>query len=148
MYFVKTWSMRWDDILRDVLFPDEELKSLMMIPEGTDIVTWVEKYFVDEETCTDLVEDEDVRILWYEDQSSRTANPLVAQRRFGFDIYVKREHNRDATNDLLRSRARMITQRLIEILTLKDSVGQVGFTYVDDYQIGTKTVGYIRHHLV
>ena len=27
MKIVKSWSMRWDDILRDVLFPDEELAA-------------------------------------------------------------------------------------------------------------------------
>lgn len=148
MYFVKTWSMRWDDIIRDVLFPETELAELMMIPADTDIITWTNKYFVDAALCTDLVEDEDVRVLWYEDQSSKTTNPYVKRRKICFDIYVKEEHIRDATNDLLRSRCKMIAQKLTEILTLKDTVGQVAFMYDDDYAIGTKTVGYVRHHLV
>lgn len=148
MYFVKTWSMRWDDIIRDVLFPETELAELMMIPTDTDIITWTNKYFVDAALCTDLVEDEDVRVLWYEDQSSKTTNPLVNRRKICFDIYVKAEHVRDATTDMLRSRCKMIAQKLTEILTLKDSVGQVAFMYNDDYAIGTKTVGYVRHHLV
>lgn len=120
----------------------------MMIPEDTDIVTWVNKYFVDAAICTDLVEDEDVRVLWYEDQSSTTANPLVNRRKMCFDIYVKDEHVRDATDDYLRPRPRMITQKLIEILTLRDAVWQIAFMYNDDYDIGTKMVGYTRHHLV
>lgn len=140
--------MRWDNIQRDVLFPDEELKEQMMIPANTNIVTWVKKYFVAEALCTELVTDEDVRILWYEDQSSRTSNPLVNNRKLCFDIYVKSEHNFDATNDLLRSRARMISQKLEEMLTFPDIVGRVDFSYVDDYDIGTKMVGYVRHHLV
>ena len=120
----------------------------MMIPANTNIVTWAKKYFVAEALCTELVTDEDVRILWYEDQSSRTSNPLVNNRKLCFDIYVKSEHNFDATNDLLRSRARMISQKLEEILTFPDIVGRVDFSYVDDYDIGTKMVGYVRHHLV
>lgn len=120
----------------------------MMIPANTNIVTWGKKYFVAEALCTELVTDEDVRILWYEDQSSRTSNPLVNNRKLCFDIYVKSEHNFDATNDLLRSRARMISQKLEEILTFPDIVGRVDFSYVDDYDIGTKMVGYVRHHLV
>lgn len=147
MKIIKSWSMRWDDILRDVLFPDEELAEYMMIPEGTDIITWTNKYFVDAELCNELVRDEDVRVLWYEEQSSHTTNPLVNRRKMCFDIYVKEEHIKDATNDLLRSRARMIAQKIQEILTWRDAVGQVSFMYVDDYQLGTKTVGYVRHHL-
>lgn len=147
MRIVKSWSMRWDDILRDVLFPDEELAELMMIPEDTDIVTWIEKYFVDAALCTELVTDEDVRILWYEDQSRRTTNPLVNGRVLSFDIYVKTDHLRDATNDLLRTRTRMIVEKLTEILTSRDTVGRIAFMYDDDYSLGTKTVGYMRHRL-
>lgn len=110
MKIIKSWQMRWDDIIRDVLFPNEELATLMMIPENTGIVRWTNKYFVDAALCTDLVTDEDVRVLWWEDQSSHTNNPLVLNRKLCFDIYVKAEHDRDATNDLLRGRTRMISQ--------------------------------------
>lgn len=120
----------------------------MMVPEGTDIVTWINKYFVDATICTDIVTDENVRVLWWEDQSSRTNNPLVSNRKLCFDIYVKSEHVKDATNDLLRSRAKMISQQLQEILTFRNTVGQVAFRYYDDYDLGTKMVGYVRHRLV
>lgn len=119
-----------------------------MVPEGTDIVTWINKYFVDATICTDIVTDENVRVLWWEDQSSRTNNPLVSNRKLCFDIYVKSEHVKDATNDLLRSRAKMISQQLQEILTFRNTVGQVAFRYYDDYDLGTKMVGYVRHRLV
>lgn len=119
-----------------------------MIPAKTDIVTWVNKYFVDAALCTDIVTDEDVRILWYEDQSTVTSNPLVNRRKLCFDIYVKREHARDASGDYLRTRPRMIAQKLMEMLTMPDSVGQVAFMYNDDFDIGTNMVGYLRHHLV
>ena len=119
-----------------------------MIPEGTDIITWTKKYFVDASLCSELVTDEDVRVLWFEEQSTSTRNPLVNRRRIGFDIYVKHEHANDATNDLLRSRNRMIAQKLTEILTMKDQVGRVAFMYNDDYNLGTSTVGYTRHRLV
>ena len=91
--------MRWDDILRDVLFPDKELAELMMIPEGTNIITWIDRYFVDYAMCTELVRDEDVRVVWAEDQSTHTTNYLVNKRKISFDIYVKLEHNKDASDD-------------------------------------------------
>ena len=148
MIVTKSWADRWNDIQRDVLFPDEELKQLMMIPNNTNIVTWMKKYFVSEALCTELVTDEDVRVLWYEDQSQHTNNPLVNNRRLAFDIYVKQEHDNDATNDLLVSRAKLIAQKLQEILTFPKVVGHVVFHYVDDYDVGTKMVGYVRHHLM
>ena len=135
MIVTKSWADRWNDIQRDVLFPDEELKQLMMIPNNTNIVTWMKT-------------DEDVRVLWYEDQSQHTNNPLVNNRRLAFDIYVKQEHDNDATNDLLVSRAKLIAQKLQEILTFPKVVGHVVFHYVDDYDVGTKMVGYVRHHLM
>ena len=61
----------------------------MMIPTGTNIITWKNKYFVDATICTELVTDEDVRILWWEDQSSKTNNALVNNRKIIMDIYVK-----------------------------------------------------------
>lgn len=120
----------------------------MMIPDDTNIVTWMKKYFVSEALCTELVTDEDVRVLWYEDQSQHTNNPLVNNRRLAFDIYVKQEHDNDATNDLFVSRAKLIAQKLQEILTFPKVVGRVVFHYVDDYDVGTKMVGYVRHHLM
>ena len=145
MLIEKTWAMRWDDIRRYVIFPDTELAMLMMIPDGTNIITWSNKFFVDSTLCTELVKDEDVRVLWGEAPSAKTGNPNVNNRRLEFDIYVKREHLNDATNDLLQSRARLISQKLQEILTSKELLGQMVFRYVDDYSIGTKMVGYVRH---
>lgn len=119
-----------------------------MIPENTDIVTWINKYFVDYAICTELVKDEDVRVIWYEDQSTNTGNPLVNRRNLVFDIYVKSEHEHDATDDLFRSRTRMVSQKIQEMLTMQYCVGQIAFMYQDDYDMGTKTVGYVRHRLV
>ena len=119
----------------------------MLVPAGTNIVTFVNKYFVDAAICTDLVTDEDVRILWFEEGSASTGNPSVNKKKLSFDIYVKRERLNDASNDALRSRARMISQKLQEMLTYEDAVGRITFGYVDDYSLGTRMVGYIRHRL-
>lgn len=82
---------------------------------------------------TVLVEDEDVRVLWYEEPSAQTGNPNVAKKKMSFDIYVRRERLNDATNDRLQSRARMISQKLQELLTDEEQVGRICFSYVDDY---------------
>lgn len=97
---------------------------------------------------TALMTDEDVRILWYEEPNEPTGNPNVFRKKMCFDIYVRTERLNDATDDRLQSRARLISQKLQELLTEKDQVGQIDFDYVDDYSLGTKMVGYVRHHLV
>ena len=42
----------------------------------------------------------------------------------------------------------MIAQKLQELLTFPETVERVNFDYVDDYGLGTKMVGYVRHRLV
>lgn len=120
----------------------------MRVPEGTPILTWCNKYFVDTAQSTELLTDEDVRVLWYEERGDVTGNPNVLRKKICFDIYVRREHLNDATRDMLESRAELISQKLQELLTDKPQVGQIDFDYVDDYGLGTKMVGYVRHHLV
>ena len=120
----------------------------MLIPDGTPILTWCGKYFVDSVMSTELITDEDVRVLWYEDRSDPTGNPNVFRKKMCFDIYVRRERLNDVTKDRLQSRARLISQRLQELLTEKPQVGQIDFDYADDYSLGTKMVGYVRHHLI
>ena len=120
----------------------------MLIPENTPILAWCSKYFVDAVMSTELMTDEDVRILWYEEPNETTGNPNVFRKKICFDIYVRRERLHDATNDRLQSRARMISQKIQELLTEKPQVGQIKFDYVDDYSLGTKMVGYVRHHLI
>lgn len=95
-----------------------------------------------------LVEDEDVRVLWYEEASGQTGNPNVLKRKICFDIYVRREHLNDVTNDIFQSRARMVSQKIQELLSGREQVGRICFAYSDDYALGTKMVGYVRHHLV
>lgn len=120
----------------------------MMLPANTNIVTWTNRYFVNATTCTELVKDEDVRVLWGYADSAHTGNPNVNSRRLEFDIYVKRAHLNDATDDLLQSRAELISQKIQELLTTKEVTGHIVFRYVDDYGLGTKMVGYVRHKLI
>lgn len=38
---LRTWHDNWNNVIRDVLFPDVELKSLMLIPKGTGIKDFI-----------------------------------------------------------------------------------------------------------
>ena len=44
----KTWDDDWNDVIRTVFFKDEVLKHLMMVPEGTPIVAFITKYFIED----------------------------------------------------------------------------------------------------
>lgn len=110
----KTWHDLWSDVLRDVIFPDETLKDLMLIP-GThkkNIKTFIEKYFIEDTLPDELVTDEDVRILYYETEGSGFGTPHVIQKYLEFDIFVRNTVLYTATSDRLQRRDKLILTRL------------------------------------
>lgn len=36
----RTWQDNWNNVIRNVLFPDDKLKELMLVPTDTDIMTF------------------------------------------------------------------------------------------------------------
>ena len=145
-----TWHDRWNDVIRDVLFPDEVLKELMLIPATNrkNIKTFIEKYFVEDALPDELVTDEDVRILYYETEGSSIGHPNIIQKYLEFDIFVKNASLYNATNDRLQRRDKLILARLKHLLLSETYVCGLRFAYTDDYHLGAKTVGYRRYHAV
>ena len=90
---------------------------------------------------------QDVRILYYDTKGFDMYVEKVRGRRIEFDIYVKEKHLRDATKDRLRLRTQMIARRLRKLLTQNRYTCGIRFTCEDDYDLGTKTVGYSRYHI-
>jgi len=44
---VRTWDDNWNDAIRHVLYPDEALRSLLLIPaDERNIQTFIQKYLV------------------------------------------------------------------------------------------------------
>jgi hypothetical protein len=41
-----TWIHDWNEIIRDVIYPDTELRRLMRLPKGTGIIEFIDKYFM------------------------------------------------------------------------------------------------------
>ena len=101
----RTWKDNWNNVIRDVLFQDDVLMELMMIPEGTTITKFIEKYFVeDDESTTEILTDEMVRIVYHGSEGADFGNPNVKSRYKEFDIYVKKEALHTATRDRLQNR--------------------------------------------
>ena len=111
------WIDDWNDILRDVIFADDELKRLMLIPENTNIITFIDKYFVRAGYTTKVLTNESVRIVYGNVHSTETRNPNVTRNEMSFDIYVKLDHIHNAENDRLVMRTHLIAKRLIDLLT-------------------------------
>lgn len=141
------WITEWNTILRKAIFKDEELKELMMIPEGTDIITFFDKYFIRAAFTNELVEHEDVRIVYGVVNNDDTDVSDVKRNTLNFDIYVKTEHLHDVGRDRLLYRTELIAERLKNILKLNDFVQNTGYKFRmgGEGELGTRTVGYNRY---
>lgn len=146
----RTWHDNWNDVIRNVLFPDVELKTLMRIPAGSvnNIREFIGKYFIEDAMPDEPVVNEDVRVIYYEEEGSKLGTPHVTKKILSFDIYVKESMLYNATNDRLQRRDKLIAQRLKELLLWKEHVCGLRFQYEDEYHLGARTIGYRRYHLV
>lgn len=134
-----------------MIFPDAELKALLLIPEAehSDIRAFVGRYFIEDAMPDELVTDEKVRVIYYETEGSKLNNdPHITKKYLEFDIYVEAESLYNVGSDRLCRRDKKISQRLKELLTGERYVCGLRFTWEDDYHLGAKTVGYRRFHTV
>ena len=143
----RTWQDNWNNVVRNVLFPDEKLKELMLVPQGTDIMTFQKKYFIRDSSVDELLSNEKVRVVHYDNESNFTKNKGVRLKYKNFDIFVSEDVEHTADIDRLRSRQVLIAER-IKYLLLRQSVCEnIRFQYEDEYDQWTKTVGYKLYHL-
>lgn len=64
-----------------------------------------------------------------------------------FDVYVKNEALHTWDNDRLKRRDHLIARRIRYLLTRDKHTERMTFTASDDFDLGTKVVGYSRYHL-
>ena len=146
---IKTWKDNLNDVIRDVIFTDQELLDYMLIPEEDreNIIKFIDKQFIKDPAPDELVTTEDVRIAFSE-QPGRSIGKYVLKKMMYFDVFVKDNHMHDVGDDLLVSRTDVICQRLKELLTDEKYVCNIDFSYEDDYSLYTKVAGYTRHRIV
>ena len=148
---ISSWMNDWNDIIRHVIFKDEELKSLMMIPEGTNIIQFIDKYFIRAGYTNELLEKEDVRIVYGDTDTASTKVPNVKKNVLSFDIYVRKTKLHNATNDRLQYRTHLIANRLNKLLTKGGTSGKYlgGYRFwpSKETDLGTRTVGYVRYNI-
>ena len=84
----------------------------------------------------------------YDTQGYETGNKNVIRKYKVFDIYVKESELYNATNDRIKNRALLISERIKYLLLKQEVICGLHFDYRDEYDLWTKTVGYYRYHLV
>ena len=141
------WINDWNTIIRRVIFADSELKTLMKLPANTNIISFIDKYFIRAGYTNKLVENEAVRIVYSDIQGYDTKVPNVKQKMLTFDIYVKTEDLHNVGNDRLVMRTQLIANRLIELLTKSRYLQDTGYRFwvAGDWDLGTRTTGYARY---
>lgn len=148
---ISSWMNDWNDIIRYVIFPDEELKSLMMVPEETTIIQFTDKYFIRAGYTNELLEKEDVRIVYGDTDAVSTNVPNVKKNVLSFDIYVRKTDLHNVTNDRLQYRTHLIANRLNTLLTKGGTSGRYlgGYRFwpSKETDLGTRTVGYVRYNI-
>lgn len=143
---VRTWHDAWNDIIRDVIFADDQLKRLMKIPEDTNIIDFIDRYFIRAGFTNNLLTNESVRIV-YGDVFSDLQTYKVSRNEMSFDIYVKTEDLHNVEKDRLVLRTNRIAERLIYLLTKSRYTKDYRFWVVHDHDMGTSTIGYVRHNV-
>ena len=143
----RTWQDNWNNVIRNVLFPDDKLKALMLVPVGTDIVTFQKKYFIRDGSTDELLTNEKVRVVTYDEEGSFTFNKNVRVKYKNFDIFVSEDVEHTADIDRLRSRQILIAERIKYLLLRQQVVENLRFQYEDEYDMWTKTVGYKMYKL-
>ena len=143
----RTWQDNMNNVTRNVLFPDEKLKELMLVPAGTDILKFCDKYFIRDGSTDELLTNEKVRIVHRDVEGMDLYNPNVKGKYHQFDIFVSEDVEHTADRDRLRSRQVMIAERIKYLLLRRKVCEQITFQYEDEYDLWTKTVGYKLYRL-
>ena len=108
---IQTWKDNWNDVIRYVIFKDAPLKELMLIPENTSIVNFIDKYFIQNEVGDEILCDEKVRVVYYDSKGKDTGNKGVRLHYKEFDIFVRDDVLHTASDDRLQNRYDLIAER-------------------------------------
>lgn len=141
------WMNDWNTIIRKIIFPDHDLKTLMKIPPKTGILQFIDTYFIRAGYTNKILTNETCRIIYSDNQPYDTDVPNVKRHTMFFDIYVKMEDLHNVGDDRLVFRTYLIGDRLSELLTSERYLHNTGyrFTPEGDWDLGTRTIGYARY---
>ena len=119
-----------------------------MIPPGTSIRTFIDRYFIEDAMPDEQIIDESVRVIYYDTEGTKLGSPHVTKKYLAIDIYTREDSLYHTGEDRLQRRDKLVAQRFKELLTGKEHVCGLKFSYEDEYHLGSKTIGYKRYHIV
>lgn len=138
----------WNDNIADVakgLYHDEELKTMMLIPEKdfNNIVAFRDKYCVNTVLSDEILKSENVVIIYRDEDPEESNSQNVMYHRLYFDIYVKRDQSYTYGDDRMISRGKAIATKLHHLIC-KTNWGNIKFACRGIYDMTSKTEGYDR----
>lgn len=141
------WIDAWNTIIRKVIWPDTELKTLMKLPSKTNILQFIDRYFIRAGYSNTLLTDEVCRIVYADAQGSETQVPNITKNLLTFDIYVKQSELHNVGDDRLKMRTHLIAERLLKLLTQERYLADTGYRFwiAGDWDMGTRVTGYARY---
>lgn len=141
------WANAWNKIVREIIWPDHDLKRLMKIPPKTGILQFNQRYFIRAGYTNKLLTDEVCRIVYADVTSDNTDVDVVKKNTIIFDIYVKQEEMYNIGDDRLLSRLDYIMDRLDKLLRQDRYLADTAYRFwpaTGELNLGTRTVGYER----
>ena len=143
------WTSEFNDIIRHVIFKDRILRELMMLPEDTTIIQFIDKYFMRVGTSSEPLKDENVRIVYGSVGRGLASDVHVLSQELSFDIYVKQTQLHNVGNDRLVYRTELIADRLNQLLCdqYDERLGPYRFRCIGRSDMSTGTIGYVRYNI-
>ena len=147
---IQTWEDNWNDAVRTILFPDERLKDLLLIPDRDreNIMKFITEYFVRFPMTDEVLADHKVRVIYDDEEPDDMNIAQAVKAKLVFDIFVKSDHLHDVEQDRLKDRAVLIADRIRHLLTRSTYVCGLRFRMGKQFGVGSRTIGYRRYRLV
>lgn len=142
-----SWIDDWNNIIRTVIFPDQELRTLMNLPSDIKIIDFIDNYFIRAGYTGKLLTNQSVRIVYGSYPVGPTENPNVTVDMMSFDIYVKQEDLHNVSNDRLVFRNQKIAERLHYLLMRQKRLYSYKFWFQSEGDLGTSMMGYTRYNI-
>lgn len=62
-----------------------------MIPPGTSIRTFIDRYFIEDAMPDEQIIDESVRVIYYDTEGTKLGSPHVTKKYLAIDIYTRED---------------------------------------------------------
>lgn len=147
----QTWADNWNNAIRNVLFRDDMLKTLMMVPRDkfNDIMAFQREYFIRDVVVDELIDTQSVRVVYaMADGGSAGFKSSMRTQLILFDIFVKENEMHTAHIDRLKYRTQLISERIKWLLTRDYMIEGNSYFFRTEFDLPNRIKGYSRYRLV